>query len=79
MEGKQVWVGDPSGVDNTYRAEVHLVLRDHGVAETDPADLAVQTSTFADFCNLPDPPVVGGCKNVAAAVFDRPDPDRTEG
>ena len=70
VEGKQVWVGDPSGVDNPYRAEVHLVLRNHGDAEEDPSDLAVQTSTFSNFCNLPGP---AGCLNVGAAVFSRPD------
>lgn len=66
VQGKQVVVGDASGVDNVYGAEVHLVLRDHGVAETDPDDLARQTSTFQDFCNLP------GCQNVTAAVFSPP-------
>jgi hypothetical protein len=74
VEGKSVEVGDPSGVDNPYGAEVHLVLRSHGEAEADPADLAVQTGTFGVFCNLPDPPVVGGCLNVAAAMFAPPGP-----
>lgn len=69
VEGRQVWVGDPSGIDNPYRAQVHLVLRNHGVAESVPSDLAAQTSTFADFCNL----LVIGCQNITAAVFDRPD------
>ncbi|MGH7563221.1 MAG: hypothetical protein ACREK5_02205, partial [Gemmatimonadota bacterium] len=65
--GSQVWVGDASGVDNPYGADVHLVLRDHGVAATDPVDLARQTSTFEGLCNLP------GCQNVTAAIFSPPD------
>jgi hypothetical protein len=72
VEGKSVEAGDPSGIDNTYGAEVHLVIRSHGLAETDPEDLAVQTGTFGTFCNLPDPPVVGGCLNVGASMFSSP-------
>ncbi len=72
VEGKSVEAGDPSGIDNTYGAEVHLVIRSHGLAETDPDDLALQTGTFGTFCNLPDPPVVGGCLNVGAAMFSSP-------
>lgn len=64
VEGRQVQVGDPSGVDNTYGAEVHLVLRSHGLAETDPADLAIQTSTFNEFCSP--------CANVSSVVFAPP-------
>lgn len=72
VEDAQVQVGDPSGVDNTYRAQVHLVLPSHGVAEASAADRAVQTSMFNGFCNLPpDPP--GVCQNVSAAVFPSPD------
>lgn len=71
VEGSQVQTGDPSGVDNTYGAEVHLVLRNHGAAEANAGDRAVQTSTFNGFCNLPpDPP--GVCQNVSAAVFASP-------
>jgi hypothetical protein len=69
VEGRHVQVGDPSGVDNPYGAEVHVVLRDHGPAETDPANLAVQISTFSEFCNLPP----GICRNVSLAVFLPPD------
>jgi hypothetical protein len=69
VEGAQVQAGDPSGVDNPYGAEVHLVLRNHGAAEADAADLALQISTFGQFCNLP---IVGGCQNVTAAVFEPP-------
>jgi hypothetical protein len=72
VEGRQVQMGDPSGIDNTYRAQVHLVLRSHGVAEANAVDRALQTSTFNGFCNLPpDPP--GVCQNVSAAVFISPD------
>lgn len=71
-EGKSVEAGDPSGVDNTYGAEVHVVVRSHGEAESDPGDLALQTGTFSVFCNLPDPPFAGGCANVAAAMFPPP-------
>lgn len=72
VEGKQVQMGDPSGVDNTYRSQVHLVLRAHGVAEASAENQAIQTSTFNGFCNLPpDPP--GVCQNVSAAVFTAAD------
>ena len=54
-----------SGIDNTYRAEVHLIFRSHGVAETDPDDLADQTSMVGAFCNLPDV----GCDDQGLAVF----------
>lgn len=68
--GREVVLGDPSGVDNPYRAVVHVIIRSHGVAEADPADLAVQTSTFGGFCNLPG--VV--CANVGVAVLPDPPP-----
>jgi hypothetical protein len=71
-EGKSVEAGDPSGVDNPYKAEVHVVIRSHGPAESDPDDLATQTGTFGVFCNLPDPPVAGGCENVGASMFMPP-------
>ncbi len=54
-----------SGIDNTYRAEVHLIFRSHGVAEADPDDLADQTSMVGAFCNLPDV----GCDDQGLAVF----------
>jgi len=67
-QGYSVEAGDPKGIRNTYGAEVHLVIRSHGVAETDPADLALQTGTFGVFCNLP----TIGCQNVGASVFAPP-------
>lgn len=71
-EGKSVEAGDASGVDNPYGAEGHVVIRSHGEAETNPANLALQTGTFGTFCNLPDPPVPGGCANAGAAMFTSP-------
>ena len=54
-----------SGIDNPYRAEVHLIFRSHGEAETDPGNLADQTSLVGAFCNLPDI----GCDDQGLAVF----------
>lgn len=65
-EGKSVEAGDPSGVDNTYTSEIHIVLRNHGPAETDPANLALQVGTFGLFCNPP------GCVNAAISMFAPP-------
>ncbi len=59
-----------SGIDNTYRAEVHFIFRSHGLAETDPGDLADQTSLVAAFCNLPGV----GCEDQGVAVFVPPGP-----
>lgn len=42
-----------------------MIVRSHGRAETDPADLAVPTSTVGGVCNLP----VVGCLDVGVAVF----------
>ncbi len=75
IEGKSLQVGDASGVDNPFRAEVHVVVRNHGPAETDPANLALQTGTFATFCNLP----MVGCANAALSMFSAPGaPGRAE-
>jgi hypothetical protein len=54
-----------SGVDNPMRAEIHIIFRSHGEAETDAADLAQQTSQVAAFCNLP----VLGCDDHGLAIF----------
>lgn len=64
-EGKSVEAGDPRGIRNPYGAEVHLIIRNHGPAEVDPANLALQVGTFGRFCNL----VPGGCQNVGASMF----------
>ena len=66
--GKQLLRGDAKGVDNTYRAEIHFIIRSHGVAETDPANLAAQTSQVGAFCNLP----VTGCEDQGVSVFAPP-------
>ena len=54
-----------SGVDNPYQAEVHLIFRSHGEAETDPGALADQTSMVGAHCNLP----VVGCDDQGLAIF----------
>ncbi len=40
-----------SGIDNPFQAEIHFIFRSHGTAETDPDNLAEQTSTVGAFCN----------------------------
>lgn len=59
-----------SGIDNPLRAEVHLIFRSHGMAETDPADVADQTSQVDAFCNLPG----DVCEDQAVVVFVPPGP-----
>jgi hypothetical protein len=59
-----------SGIDNPYRAEVHFIFRSHGLAETDPGDLADQTSMVGAFCNLPSV----GCEDQGVAMFSPPGP-----
>jgi hypothetical protein len=59
-----------SGIDNPLRAEVHLIFRSHGLAETNAGDLADQTSQVAAFCNLP----AVGCEDHAAVLFFPPGP-----
>lgn len=74
--GYSVEAGDPKGIRNPFGAEVHVVIRNHGVAEADPADLALQTGTFGMFCNLP---ITGGCRNEGASVFSKPTAPGTQG
>lgn len=57
------------GIDNPYRAEVHFIFRSHGTAETDPQDLAAQTSQVSAFCNLAIPPTPDGCDDQGLIVF----------
>lgn len=59
------WVGSGSGIVLPLRAEIHLVLRDHGVASGDPAVLAIQLSSFNGGCPM------AGCMNVQASVNQR--------
>lgn len=40
-----------SGINNPYQAEIHFIFRTHGTAETDPDNLAAQTSLVGAFCN----------------------------
>jgi hypothetical protein len=67
-------VGDITGFDHgaginglvdPLRAEIHLVLRDHGVASEDPGVLAAQLSTFNGGCPMT------GCMNVQVSVNQR--------
>lgn len=60
-EGAQVLIPGPdappglnSGIKNPYRVEVHVILRNHGMKESDAADRAEQTSMVGAFCNLLD-------------------------
>ena len=50
------------GVLNTRKAEIHLVVRSHGLASADPAILAAQVGSFDGGC----PP--NACEDVQAAV-----------
>ena len=54
LGGSQLLLGDGKGVDNTYKSELHVILRSHGVEEEDAGDLADQLSMVDAFCNLPD-------------------------
>lgn len=53
------------GLINTKEAAIHLVIRKHGPASTDPATLAQQLTTFPGGCSVvPNP-----CANIQAALF----------
>ena len=52
------------GVALPKSAQIHLVIRYHGLASSDPTILAQQLSTFNGGCG-------GPCTNIQAAVFDR--------
>jgi hypothetical protein len=58
--------GSTNGLVNPLRAEVHLVLRDHGVASSDPAILQQQLSMFNGGC-----PGGMGCMNVQVSINQR--------
>ena len=58
------------GVDNTYLSELHVILRSHGEAEEDLADLAEQLSMVGAFCNLP----TVGCEDQGVMIFNPPVP-----
>ncbi|GLI27068.1 hypothetical protein ARHIZOSPH14_13100 [Agromyces rhizosphaerae] len=53
------------GISNTLGSEVHLMLRTHGEASSDPTVLDSQLTTYGSGCD-----VSTGCKNVQAGVFD---------
>lgn len=57
---------DPApGVVDPKGAEIHLVIRDHGPASSDPAILQQQLTSFPGGCAL------FPCANVQAAIFQR--------
>lgn len=43
--------GPVTGLEDAQAAEIHIVLQDHGTAQTDPARLARQLSGFQTECN----------------------------
>lgn len=51
------------GIIDTNRATIHLVIRDHGPASSDPLILEQQLTTFPGGCSIYN------CANVQAAVF----------
>ncbi len=58
---------DPApGVVNPKGAEIHLVIRDHGPASSDPTILAQQLTSFPGGCTMSNP-----CANIQAAIFQR--------
>jgi hypothetical protein len=58
---------DPApGIVDAKGAQIHLVIRDHGPASSDPAILQQQLSSFPGGCT-----VATSCANVQAAIFQR--------
>lgn len=58
---------DPApGIVDTKGAEIHLVIRDHGPASSDPDILQQQLNSFPGGCTVSNP-----CANVQAAIFQR--------
>lgn len=51
------------GLINPRGADVHLVIRRHGPASTDPATLQAQLNSFGGGCN-----VAGACANIQASI-----------
>lgn len=73
-EGAQMLGGtDASPLSNPYRAEIHVIVRSHGPAEADLADLAEQTSNVIAFCNLEPvgvaPVDAFGCMDQGVIIF----------
>lgn len=61
ITGRQA--GSMNGLVNPLRAEIHVVLRDHGEASMDPGTLHEQLTTFNGGC-----PGGVGCMNVQASI-----------
>ncbi|MBI3756769.1 MAG: hypothetical protein HY267_02220 [Deltaproteobacteria bacterium] len=59
--GREPAFGTATALEDTHKAEVHLVIRSHGPASADPAVLQQQLSTFNGGC----PP--NTCKSMQAA------------
>jgi hypothetical protein len=56
---------DPApGILDSKGAEIHLVIRDHGPASTDPVILQQQLTSFPGGCTATNP-----CANIQAAIF----------
>ena len=53
------------GLVNPKGADIHLVIRRHGPASSDPASLQAQLGGFTGGCN-----VAGACANVQASVHE---------
>ncbi len=74
-EGREVILGT-GGIANPMAAQVDIVLRDHGPAETDPANRAAQTSQMNGFCGMTlemDVDLTSdGCYDVAVVGFPPP-------
>jgi hypothetical protein len=52
------------GIVDAKAATIHLVIRNHGPASSDPVVLALQLSTFLGGCSMTNP-----CANIQAAAF----------
>lgn len=53
------------GLVNPKGADIHLVIRKHGPASSDPAILQEQLSTFTGGCS-----VMGACANIQASIHE---------
>ena len=53
------------GLINPKGADVHLVIRRHGAASSDPTTLQAQLSGFTGGCNVP-----GACANIQASIHE---------
>lgn len=55
----------PVGLVHPKGAEIHLVIRDHGPASSDPTILSDQLNSFGGGC------AIQTCRNIQAAIFGR--------